>query len=274
MIKCSLAQVELFAYVCYMLSHTVLPVSHMLLYTSVVRVRWQKKGKTQGCRSSSVSEEDGSRALSVAGCVWVMRKNDTRPRWGCKGLAPILLLHPRDSLWMRGKQTGLKGRVSAQDRGWNKTEKTIPRTKGGLLPCPSRGLMNILLNRLPLRSSQPLPYLSVPVVCFFLQSLDCEPLQVKDWLSINARRMNEQARNGIEFSLRLCGSNCTRLLQESSFKEESPKENTNKCQELFDTPLTCYFSKQILDFYSLSWGWRWRIKSKIWDWGECTLLYT
>lgn len=39
MIKCSLAQVELFAYVCYMLSHTVLPVSHMLLYTSVVRVR-------------------------------------------------------------------------------------------------------------------------------------------------------------------------------------------------------------------------------------------
>lgn len=60
--------------------------------------------------------------------------------------------------------------------------------------------------------------------------------------------MNEQAREGTEFSLSLCRSNYTHLLQESNFREESPQENINKCQELFDTLLTCYFPNQNLDF--------------------------
>lgn len=76
-------------------------------------------------------------------CVWVMWKNRDA-HWGCKGLAAILLLYPEHSLWMRGKHTDLKGWVSA----WDKIEKILPRTKGCLLPPPSRRLMNILFYRL------------------------------------------------------------------------------------------------------------------------------
>lgn len=49
--------------------------------------------------------------------------------------------------------------------------------------------------------------------------------------------MNEQVREGVEFSLSFCRSNHTYLLQ----------ENTNKCQELSDTLLTCDFPNQNMD---------------------------
>lgn len=101
------------------------------------------KRKKESCKAAEVHQYQ--KKMIVALWVWLCAcesrgRIETHPRWGGKGLAAILLLHPGDWLWMRGKHTDLKGRVSAQDRGWNKTEKTLPRTKGCLLPSPSRGL--------------------------------------------------------------------------------------------------------------------------------------
>lgn len=96
-----------------------------------------------------------------------------------------LLGFPEGSLWMRKENVmDLKGRVSFQDRGQDKTEKTS-RIKCSLL----HSALSLLQEAhehfvLPPVSSffTPVAVLLVPMSAFF-SSLDYEPLQVKDWFS-------------------------------------------------------------------------------------------
>lgn len=125
----------------------------------------------------------------------------------CKETQPFL---PRRLTLDERKNTSLKGRVLVQDREWNKIEKTLPRIKGSLIPhllCPQQELLLLEAYKILVLPfvftfhTQHWAYWSPRL--FLLQSLDSEPLQVKDWLSINAWWMNEQGRNGMEFSLSL-----------------------------------------------------------------------
>ena len=178
--------------------------------TVLAGVRWQRKGKIQGYRSSPISEEGSEPWVWSGWESWgrtergVFRENEG----GQSSCWVTQETHPGEI--MRRKHTDVKGRAPLYNRGWSKIEKTFPRTKD-CLPSPpppsSRtpsllpGTYGISLHLLSFHSFTPTSVLIGTHVCCFFQSLDYEPLQVKDWLSINAWWMNEQGRTGTEFFL-------------------------------------------------------------------------
>lgn len=144
MMKCSLAQwsylyrvAMYFPIQCFWcLIHFWLPLWQV---TVLARVRWQRKRKMQGYRSSPNSEEDSepwiwsgweSRGRTETG---VFRENEG----GQSSCWVTQETHPGEI--MRRKNTDVKGRASLYNRGWNKIEKTLPRMKDCLpsLPPPS-----------------------------------------------------------------------------------------------------------------------------------------
>ena len=176
MIKCSLAQWSyLYMFAMYFpiqcfwyLIHFWLPLWQV---TVLAGVRWQRKGKIQGYRSSPISEEGSEPWIWSGWESWgrtergVFRENEG----GQSSCWVTQETHPGEI--MRRKHTDMKGRASLYNREWSKIEKTFPRTKD-CLPSPpppsSRtpsllpGTYGISLHLLSLHSSDPPVYLLVP----------------------------------------------------------------------------------------------------------------
>lgn len=164
--KCSLAQSEVIC-LC-LLCFPIQYFQNSLCFDIPLWLGTENREKKSHNKAAEVHQYQ---KMIVEPWVWLCAcesrgRTETHPHWGSKGLAAILLLHPGDWLWMRGKHTDLKGRMLAEDRGWSKIEEVLPRTKGCLLAPPSWGLMNILLYLFSLCFSQPLPYLMVPMSAF------------------------------------------------------------------------------------------------------------
>lgn len=99
------------------------------------RLGWdeRRKGRMHGSRSASVLE-DCSGALGMAVGVSHVEERQ-QPPGECRGLQPSCWV-PRGLTLDKGKNTDLKGRVSAYGSGWNKTQRTLPRITGCLLAPP------------------------------------------------------------------------------------------------------------------------------------------
>ena len=143
MIKGSLAQVEfLYMFTTYFpvqyFQYLIRLWSPLWQVTVLAKVKWQRKGKMQGCRSSPVSEE-GSEPWVWSGCEsrgrierGAFKENEGDGHLA--GLPGKLTL----GKWWGEKNTYLKGRVSIWDRGWNKIEKKhSPELRAASYPLPS-----------------------------------------------------------------------------------------------------------------------------------------
>lgn len=165
----------------------------------------------QSCSCSSISEEEGSRALGMA--LGVSYKDEQRAALteDTKGWQPSRWVTQETHFGWKEKQGIWKAGCQSRTEDETKQRKHSPELRAAsylcLSPC-SRSpsfwmLIHILLFLLSSLFTPTTVLIGSHVCFFFLQSLDYELLQVKDWLSINVWWMNEQGRNGIEFSLSL-----------------------------------------------------------------------
>lgn len=162
---------------------------------------------------------------------------------------------------MRRKNTDVKGRASLYNRGWNKTEKTFPRTKDCLpsLPPPS--------------SRTPSSFQGLTASCFTFFPVTLHTHQCAYWyprllflpesrlwtspgqgLAFYKRLMNEWTRKDWNWILSAPVGQVRYLSDNKVTSKKSHSRKHKSISKTFDivSILICYFSNQSQDSNSLS----------------------